>query len=132
MISLIIALLGALNPVVTSATLARTICHAGWTATIRPSVSYTAPLKRRLAMQVGISVQSLKYYELDHIVPLEVGGAPRDLVNLWLQPWNGPAGAHAKDRVENQVHRDICTGRITLAQGQAVFQGDTWQTYRRP
>ena len=36
---------GALNPAVTQATIRTTICVSGWTATIRPPVSYTAPLK---------------------------------------------------------------------------------------
>src|SRR5207244_8589365 len=36
---------GVVNPEVTSATLASTICKHGWTRTIRPPVSYTNDLK---------------------------------------------------------------------------------------
>src|ERR1700686_2489678 len=35
----------ALNPAVTQATIATTICVSGWTATVRPPSSYTSSLK---------------------------------------------------------------------------------------
>ena len=38
---------GVVNPDVTQATIATTICRRGWTRTIRPPVSYTNDLKRR-------------------------------------------------------------------------------------
>src|SRR5579871_4859124 len=37
---------GALNPQVTQATIAQTICRAGWTATVRPVESVTEAEKR--------------------------------------------------------------------------------------
>lgn len=36
---------GALNPKVTQANIGSTICIRGWTATVRPPLSYTAKLK---------------------------------------------------------------------------------------
>jgi hypothetical protein len=93
---------GATNPAVTQADITSTICVRGWTTTVRPPVSYTNSLK------------------------LEVGGNPQDPHNLWPELWDGPRGAHAKDVIENRVHGDVCDGRLTLAQGQAVFLGDWW------
>lgn len=116
-----------MNPAVTQATIRSTICQAGWTATIRPPASYTNSLKRQDLTAAGLSLGQSSLYELDHRVPLEVGGAPRDTPNLWIQPWAGTQGARAKDTLENRVRADVCSGRLTLAQGQAVFLGDWWR-----
>jgi hypothetical protein len=116
-------LAGALNPAVKQSTIATTVCVPGWTATVRPSSSYTHSIKVRLWQEAGSHGQ-IGEYELDHIVPLEVGGAPKDLRNLQLQPWDGPDGAHAKDAVENRVKREVCAGTVTLAAGQRCFRID--------
>jgi hypothetical protein len=111
----------AINPGVTQANISQTICVSGWTATVRPSVSYTGALKRKLAKAQGVLV---KDYELDHVVPLEVGGAPSDPKNLKLQIWTGPDGAHAKDVVENRMHRMVCARTITLYKARQCFFND--------
>lgn len=120
---------GATNPTVTQFNIQQTICLKGWTATIRPPVSYTNPLKKKLMAQAGIPWSQAKSYELDHHVPLEAGGNPSSLQNLALQsyiakPWN----AHLKDKLENFIHRQICNGHLTLAQGEAVFMTPDWRT----
>ncbi|HVH53605.1 MAG TPA: hypothetical protein VNA32_05660 [Actinomycetota bacterium] len=115
---------GATNPAVTEANIHQTICVTGWTVTIRPPVSYTSALKRRQMAGIGLTNPAL--FEEDHRVPLEVGGAPTDPANLYPEPWDGAHGARAKDLIENRVRADVCAGRMTLAQGQAVFLGDFW------
>lgn len=118
---------GATNPVATSANLATAVCKSGWTATVRPSASYTDALKRQQMAAYGFPPgTALSTVEEDHLVPLEVGGSPTSPLNLWPEPWNGTRGAHAKDAIENRAHRDLCDGRIDLAQAQAVFLGDFW------
>ncbi len=49
---------GVLNPDVTEATLAITVCVPGWTATVRPSVSYTNALKTRQLEVAGIATST--------------------------------------------------------------------------
>jgi hypothetical protein len=117
---------GVTNTAVTQANIGSTICAKGWTATVRPPASYTTNLKRRQMAALGLA-GPLSVYEMDHRVPLEIAGAPRDERNLWPEPWNGPTGAHAKDAIEDKVHADICSGRLTLAQGQAIFLGNWWK-----
>jgi len=58
--------------------------------------------------------------------PIETGGDPRSLAQLWLEPWDGPRGAHSKDGIEGKVHRDLCAGRVTLAQVTAFWMGNFW------
>ena len=110
------AALGATNPAVTQADIAQTICVKGWTATIRPTRREAWSLKRNL-----LQGRKAKGLILDHVVPLEVGGAPRDLANLQLQT---RAAATRKDRIENRIHREVCAGTMTLQSGQATFLGD--------
>lgn len=104
-----------LNPDVTQKTLSTTICVAGWTTTVRPPASYTTGLKREQLATLGASDQLLPDYEEDHWVPLELGGSPRYPGNLWPEPW---PDARRKDTVENQTHRAVCSGAMTLREGQ--------------
>src|SRR5215813_12092648 len=96
---------GATNPGVTQSTIGQTICVSGWTATVRPPTSYTNPLKVQQIAQYSYSDTNTADYEEDHLIPLELGGAPRDTRNLWPEPRNGPSGttAGSKDSVENRL-----------------------------
>jgi hypothetical protein len=71
--------------------------------------------------------------EIDHRLPLGVGGdnRPGSIANLWPQRPDGPHGYRVKDVCESAVHRDLCAGRLTVAQAQAVFLGD-WTVNCRP
>jgi hypothetical protein len=57
---------GVLNPAVTQATIASTICRRGWTRTIRPPVDYTNALKRRQLSRYGLHGPPSGFQE-DHI-----------------------------------------------------------------
>lgn len=109
MIALALALI--LNPQVNQATIHQTICVAGWSKSIRPPASYTHRIKRKLVPQG----ERLSGYELDHWIPLSLGGAPSDPRNLVLQPW---PEAKRKDRLETQLHRAVCSGRVSLRDAQ--------------
>lgn len=108
---------GALNPAVTQATIHATICVKGWTATIRPPASYTTELKHRQMAEYGVTGPLNDYHE-DHMIPLEIGGAPQDPSNLWPEPVTGSVTAAIKDRLENSLHRQVCDGSKTLIAAQ--------------
>lgn len=109
---------GALNPDVVQETIGTTICVAGWTATVRPSTTYTNALKVAQMLFRHLPGDT-DAYEEDHFIPLELGGAPRDPANLWPEPRTGPhASAGRKDVVENRLHREVCAGTITLAEAR--------------
>lgn len=122
----------SLNPNVTQANINQTICVSGWTATIRPPTSYTSRIKRKmLSAGVGDNIYpktaKMSDYVLDHFVPLGAGGSPKDVKNLILQ--TVPDGLK-KDGVEALVRRRICSGRITLSDGRAVFMENRWIMYK--
>ncbi|GAA2746491.1 hypothetical protein [Kitasatospora cinereorecta] len=121
---------GATNPDVTQDTIGSTICVSGWTATVRPSTSYTNALKTRQIAAYGYEDTSLSDYEEDHLIPLELGGAPKDPANLWPEPrYDTGAGvtAYSKDTVENRLKKAVCAGTVPLADAQDAIATD-WTT----
>jgi hypothetical protein len=109
---------GAIDPAVTQDHIQETICVAGYTTRVRPPTSYTTPLKRTLMIAYGYVAQPALDYELDHLISLELGGAPRAVANLWPEAWSGTSNARQKDVVENALHRQVCNGAVTLADAQ--------------
>ncbi len=47
--------------------------------------------------------------EIDHIVPLELGGA-NEIANLFPEPGSRNANYHVKDELENRLHDLVCAG----------------------
>jgi hypothetical protein len=107
---------GAYNPDVTPATISTTICVSGYSSKIRPPTSYTNPLKYTLLAQ-GHLPGKVSDYQLDHMISLSVGGSPRDLRNLWMEPITQ---AHRDDALEARWHHRICGGGWGLRYTQRV------------
>ena len=59
--------------------------------------------------------------EIDHLISLELGGS-NDIKNLWPQP--GPI-PNAKDKLENKLHAQVCSGQITLKYAQEKIRTAT-------
>jgi Protein of unknown function (DUF3761)/Protein of unknown function (DUF2510) len=124
---------GATNPVVTQATIGRTICVAGWTDTVRPSSSLTTALKEdQLASGYAYKGdRSTSDYEEDHLISLELGGSPSSPSNLWPEPYNTTEGARVKDAVENKLHALVCEHTISLATAQRAIAANWWTAYQK-
>jgi hypothetical protein len=101
---------GVFNYDVKQWTIATTICKSGWTATIRPSTSYTNALKIQQMQQYG-ETGSPSDYEEDHLIPLELGGAPKNAKNLWPEPHSQ---SRHSDPFENSLKKQACNGSLTL------------------
>jgi len=69
-------------------------------------------------------------YELDHLVPLELGGDNSNR-NLWPERASPLPGFHQKDLLENYLHDAVCGGRMALADAQAGIAADWISLYRR-
>jgi hypothetical protein len=124
---------GLTNPSVTQKNIGSTICVVGYTKTIRPPVSYTNKLKYD-QLHSGYNVQgdmNMRNYEEDHLIPLEVGGHPSSKLNLFPQYYAATYGARVKDRLENKIHLLVCSGKITLKEGQAAFVPDWTVGYKK-
>jgi hypothetical protein len=114
---------GSTNPNVTVLNLKETICLRGWTATVRPPVTYTKALKVQQMQDYGFT-DSPAAHEEDHLIPLSIGGHPTDPKNLWPQPEAAP---NPKDAVENKLHDAVCSGAMSLGDAQKRIATD-WQT----
>ncbi len=109
---------GAYNYVVKQSTISTTICKHGWTATVRPTTSYTTALKIQ-QMQQYHETGSPSDYEEDHFIPLELGGAPKAAQNLWPEPHS--QSKHS-DPLETSLKRQVCSGTLTLKEGRVQIR----------
>jgi hypothetical protein len=107
---------GALNPAVTQATIGATICRSGYSESVRPSTSVTDPEKLASMLAYGVGTNT-SGFEYDHLISLELGGAPNDPRNLWPEPGASP---NLKDKVENYLHYQVCEHGMTLAAAQRI------------
>jgi hypothetical protein len=105
---------GVVNPDVTQANIAITVCKHGWTRTIRPPTDYTNALKVKQMREYGVTGAPSRYQE-DHLISLELGGHPTDARNLWPEPY--PRAAEM-DSIENELNAKVCSGAFTLDQAQ--------------
>ncbi len=69
----------------------------------------------------GLGGSPASGFELDHLVPLGLGGAATDLRNLWPEPGASP---NRKDEVEVAAVHAVCTRRIPLAEAQHQMATD--------
>ena len=122
---------GALNPVVRQETIDQTICVPGYAKGVRPATSYTNGVKQMLFQRAHMNPALAQTYELDHIIPLALGGHPRKVENLALQPWEGENGAKRKDRLEVKLQCLVCTNQVTLREAQQEIIEDWQVAYHR-
>jgi hypothetical protein len=102
---------GRLNPDVRQTTIDRTICVSGWTKKVRPPPAYTDKLKVE-QMPLYHEVGPPSNYEEDHLIPLELGGAPKNPKNLWPEPHTQ---SKLSDPLETALKNKVCNRMSTLA-----------------
>ena len=114
---------GSIDPIVTQANIRSTICKGGWTDPhLRPPEPQTEAFKYDVAYPAYGTPQSEKT-ELDHLVPLELGGS-NDATNLWPEY---PPDPNPKDKVEDALNHAVCDGRVSLVRAQDAIAAD-WMT----
>jgi hypothetical protein len=100
------------------------ICRSGYATSVR-----NVPLeeKDQVYAEYGIASHRAGEYEVDHLVSLELGGS-NDIANLWPEAASPQPGYHQKDRFENYLHDQVCSGAISLQQAQGEIAHD-WLKY---
>ena len=111
---------------VTQRNIGRTICKSGWTGTVRPPEDYTSDLKVVQIGQYGYARHDPHLYEEDHLIPLELGGSPTSVKNLWPEFDNGHI-PNPKDAVENALKDAVCDGTVSLRAAQRAIAAN-WTT----
>ncbi|MDE3096656.1 MAG: HNH endonuclease [Chloroflexota bacterium] len=103
------------------------VCTPGYARSVR---FVPASEKIRVYAEYGVSAHAYGAYEVDHLVPLELGGS-NDIKNLWPQPAVPVPGFHEKDDLELRLHDLVCRGRLDLHAAQRAIAGDWLAAYRR-
>jgi hypothetical protein len=110
------------------------ICTSGYTKCIR---NVPASTKRKVFEEYGLQGNHTGYCkgnegcEVDHLISLELGGS-NDIKNLWPESYDQETwGAHVKDQLENDLHRMMCMGNMSLKDAQDGISGDWIQFYKK-
>jgi hypothetical protein len=90
------------------------ICQSGYAKSVRDVPDSE---KNQAYAEYGISSHSPGEYEVDHLISLELGGS-NDIANLWPEAAEPRPGYHEKDRVENYLHQQVCSGAVSLQEAQ--------------
>lgn len=70
-------------------------------------------------------------YEVDHLIPLGIGGAD-NVNNLWIQSYdNLKYTAHDKDKLEFHLHNLICKNTISIEEAQSCIANDWILCYEK-
>jgi len=97
---------------------AQDLCVPGYTKKAR---DVPAEMKREVYEEYGVTSHGSGDYEVDHLIPLELGGS-NSIKNLWPEshrtsPWN----PQVKDRLEGKLHELVCSGQLDLKTAQQAI-----------
>ena len=98
------------------------VCTPGYAQSVR---NVPQSVKNQVFAEYGVTSHPVGAYEVDHLISLELGGS-NDITNLWPEPYTGPYNAHTKDKVENYLHAQVCSGKIPLKEAQVEI-AENWK-----
>ena len=101
------------------------ICTPGYSSGVR---NVPESVKNQVYAEYGIPSHNPGQYEVDHFVSLELGGS-NDISNLWPEPASPKPGFHEKDKVENYLHDQVCSGAMTLGEAQLKIATNWLEVY---
>ncbi|MBI2764307.1 MAG: HNH endonuclease [Chloroflexi bacterium] len=102
------------------------ICVTGYTKKVR---NVPAAVRREVLANYNFTAPS-GTFEVDHLIPLELGGS-NDIKNLWPEPEKPAPGSLQKDRLENRLNDLVCSGKLDLATAQQAIAADWYAAYKR-
>lgn len=103
------------------------ICVPGYTKTVR---NVPLNLRKSVFAEYGISYpQPRGDYEVDHLIPLALGGS-NSISNLWPEAAEPVPGFREKDIVEIYLYQEVCAGRVDLNIAQAQIAKDWFTIYK--
>jgi hypothetical protein len=102
------------------------ICRSGYARSVR---DVPTEEKTQVYAEYGIATRRSGQYEVDHLVSLELGGS-NDIANLWPEAADPKPGFHEKDRYENYLHDQVCSGRLSLQEAQRRIAQDWLSNWR--
>ena len=113
---------GAVFPAVTK----EQVCISGYSSQVR---DVPESLKEEVYAEYGITSHQSGQYEVDHQISLELGGS-NEIANLWPEPAEPRPGFHEKDKVENYLHAQVCSGAMSLQEAQNLIAHNWLDVYQ--
>ncbi len=101
------------------------ICVSGYSKSVR---NVPESEKNQVYLEYGITSRTTGEYEVDHLISLELGGS-NDISNLWPEAAQPTPGFHEKDKVENYLHAQVCSGTISLQDAQLKIVNNWEEVY---
>jgi hypothetical protein len=103
------------------------VCRSHYSSAVRNVSSST---KASIYARYGLTAHfDGRTGEVDHLVSLELGGS-NSPANLWPEAAGATYGSHQKDRLENELHAEVCGGAITLRAAQRAIARNWVAAYR--
>ncbi len=104
------------------------VCVPGYAKKVRDVPSGE---KREVLRRYGVPLTDRRNYEIDHLIPLSLGGS-NSIRNLWpqsrrTQPWN----AGKKDFLEDRLHKLVCSGKVNLTEAQKAISTNWIEAYQK-
>ena len=74
--------------------------------------------------------QCIKGCKIDHLIPLSIGGS-NDMTNLWPHEYGADWTVFQKTRLEVRLRKEVCTGKMPIAEAQECVRKDWTQCFQR-
>ncbi len=103
------------------------VCEPGYSRNVR---NVPEKVRNEAYAEYGIASHRTGEYEVDHLISLELGGS-NDIANLWPEAAEPRPGYHEKDRVENYLHAQVCSGAMTLQEAQREIATNWLAVYEK-
>jgi hypothetical protein len=105
----------------------RDICTPGYTKVVR---HVPDAVKHQVYASYGRRPRKGLCCEVDHLISLELGGSNRP-ANLWPEPYDLVWNARVKDKLEDRLHKMVCSGEVDLRTAQKAIATDWIAAYQR-
>lgn len=125
---------GATDPEVNEANIKESICkvtHFTWTEGHMPPASFLESIAKQEIKQYGYTDENSKHYQMDHLIPLSLGGSPVDPKNIWPQVLLTKWSARRKDYLEEILHDKVCKGEVSLKDAQDQIRTNWIEAYKK-
>jgi hypothetical protein len=101
------------------------VCQSGYASSV-----WDVPqsVRDQVYAEYGISSNTPGQYEVDHLIPMELGGS-NDIANLWPEAASPVPGFHQKEQVEDYLHDQVCAGRMSLVDAQQAIASNWLAVY---